>query len=274
MNLRDTIWMSVHNLWSRKGRTLLNLSGVVVSCVLLLLTLAGTRGAQVGILNILNAADQTKRFMIFETNDRSAKVPADALALPDGVSKDRRDRLVGQLEKDWRDKNAKRIRLDNDRMEQLRAIEHVHSVVWQNPVRCTFDGLESDSTADADPEAKLKPKPKPTAGSLVGISPSDVRASNRLILGELVSQDDMMGVMVDEVTAYNLGFQTDDDLERLIGQEIEIRCPLGRAAASPAARLLASMDSLLSPETVQSLRRVSEQLDPVSYTHLTLPTKA
>ena len=208
MNIRDTIWMSLHNLWSRKGRTLLNLSGVVVSCVLLLLTLAGTRGARVGVLNIMNAADQTKRFMIYESYDRSAEVPEETLVVPAGVSDDRRERLVEQLESDWRNKNAKRIYLNLDHMEQLRSIEPVQSIVWKNPVRCKFDWSEGDSPADAD----HKPSPKPTPGSLIGIDPSDARASNRLVMGKMVSQGDKAGVMADELTAYNLGFRTDDDL--------------------------------------------------------------
>lgn len=257
MNIRDTIWMSVHNLWSRKGRTLLNLSGVVVSCVLLFLTLAGTRGARDGILDIMNASEQTKRFMIIESYDRSAKVPDEALVLPAGVSKDRHDRLLDQLEKHWRDKNAKRIRLDHDLMKQLRSIEQVQSIVWQNPVRCTFTWLNDAPKG----EASGAKKQKPTSGSLIGIDPLDTRASNRLIMGEMVSPSDKQGVMVDEVTAYNLGFKTDEDLDRLIGLEIEVRCALGKTAPNPAAGFLAGIENLLAPETIQSLRRVTEQLD-------------
>ena len=126
------------------------MSGVVVSCVLLFLTLAGTRGARDGILDIMNASEQTKRFMIIESYDRSAKVPDEALVLPAGVSKDRHDRLLDQLEKHWRDKNAKRIRLDHDLMKQLRSIEQVQSIVWQNPVRCTFTCLLYTSPSPRD----------------------------------------------------------------------------------------------------------------------------
>ena len=257
MNIRDTIWMSVHNLWSRKGRTLLNLLGVVVSCVLLFLTLAGTRGARDGILDIMNASDQTKRFMISEARDQTVKVPDEALVLPAGVSKDRHERLLSQLEKDWRNENAKRIRIDLDCMKQLRSIEQVQSIVWQNPVRCTFTWSEAALKVKANGARKQKP----TSGSLIGIAPSDSRSSNRLIVGEMVSPDDKQGLMVDEMTAYNLGFQTDEELDRLIGLELEFRCSLGKTAPNPAVGFLAGIENLLAPETIQSLRRVTEQLD-------------
>jgi ABC-type antimicrobial peptide transport system permease subunit len=261
MNISDTIWMSVHNLWSRKGRSLLNLSGVVVSCVLLLLTLAGTRGGREGILDIMNASEQTKRFMIFGSHDRSAKVPDEALAVPDGVSEGRRERLLQQLEKEWRNKNAKRIRLTPEHMAELRSIEQVHSIVWQNPVQCRFEWVEKAFDNQTGVETDATEKAKPTSGSLIGIDPADVRTSNRLLLGEMISRDDQQGVMIDEVTAYKLGFRTDDDLTKLIGLELKISCSLGKAAANSATNLLAGIENLLSSETIGLLRRVTKQLD-------------
>lgn len=257
MNIRDTISMSIHNLWSRKGRTLLNLIGIVISCVLLSLTLAGTRGAREGVFDIMNASDQTKRFMIFESYDRSAKVPAEVLKVPADVSDDRRNRLSDQLEQAWRSKNAKRIYLNEENMDQLRSIDHVSSIVWQNPVRCTFVWSGTDANGKADDGQPAKPTP----GSLIGIDPTSPRSANRLVMGEMVSEEDELGIMVDELTAFNLGFKTDDDLERLIGLEVEIRCPLGKAASNSASRLLAGIGGILNPETVQSLRRLTEQLD-------------
>jgi len=273
MNLRDSICMSIHNLWSRKGRTALNLFGIVISCVLLSLTLAGTRGAREGVFDIMNASEQTKQFMIFESYDRSAKVPAEATEIPVGVSQERRDRLAEQLKRAWRSKNSKRIYLNEDHMEQLRSIENVASIVWKNPVRCKFawaapaptvaaDNVQSSAADNAQSSAAdnaQSSKPKP--GSLIGIDPSIPQTANRLIVGEMISEDDKLGIMIDELTAFDLGYKTDDDLKRLIGLEIEVRCALGRVASNSTSSLLAAAGGIANLETVQSLRRVTEQLD-------------
>lgn len=262
MSFTDAIRMSVHNLWSRKGRTLLNLIGVVISCVMLTMTLAGTRGAREGVFDIMNASEQTKRFMIFESYDRSAKVPAEELVIPEGLSDKRRERITVNLEKSWRSRNAKRIVLNLDRMEQLRSIEQVNSIVWQNPVRCNF--VWSNNLVNNEPN-KTKP-PKPTPGSLIGIDPADDLIAGRVIEGEMASEQDDQGVMVDEFTAYNLGYQTDDQLKDLIGIRVEIRCSLGKAASNLPTGLLGGIEELLDTKTVQALRRVTNQLDQTDLT--------
>ncbi len=259
MKLTDAITISIHNLWSRKGRTLLNLVGVVTSCVMLTMTFAGTRGAREGVFDIMNASEQTKRFMIFESYDRSENVPVEALKVPDGLADDRRARITEKLETSWRSRNAKRIHLDQERMNQLRSIEQVSSIVWQNPVRCQFVWPQNSSI---DKAGKAK-HPKRTPGSLIGIDPEDQRISGRVVEGKMISDLDDQGVLVDEFTAYNLGYRTDDQLKNLIGVEVEIRCSLGKAAISPAAGLLGGLDAILDSKTIASLKRIAAQLDRI-----------
>ena len=262
MNFFDAFRMSAYNLWSRKGRTLLNLVGILISCVMLTMTLAGTRGAREGVFDIMNASDQTKQFMILESYDRRAKVPNDQLAIPDGVSDDRRERIVTRLEKSWRSKNAKPIRLNREQMKQLRSIDQVSSIVWQRPVPCRFvwpTQLPNEESTDKNKRNAVAAKP--TRGSLIGINTADSQISNRVVAGNMVSDQDDQGVMVDEFTAYKLGFRTDDQLDELIGTKVNIRYSLGRINTSPASILIPGFDSILNHETIKSLRSVADQLD-------------
>ena len=55
MKVFDLMRMALHNLWSRKLRTTLNLIGVVISCVILMMTFAGTRGVRTGLMSIINS---------------------------------------------------------------------------------------------------------------------------------------------------------------------------------------------------------------------------
>ena len=262
MTFTDSIKMSAYNLWSRKGRTLLNLIGVVISCVMLTMTLAGTRGAREGVFDIMNASGQTRQFMIFESYNTSSKVPDKELALPDGVSKARRERITEQLEKSWRSKHAERIVLDKDRMQQLRSMKPVSSIVWQRPLGCRFVWSEKKSLKAAE----NIPAPKPTTGSLIGIDPADEGISRRVVVGEMVSSEDQEGVMIDEMTAYNLGHRTDEQLQDLIGMRVTIRCSLGKAAPTAAAGLLGGIGAILDPETIESLQSVAKQLDRTDLT--------
>ena len=254
--------MSIHNLWSRKGRTALNLAGVVISCVMLTMTLAGTRGAREGVFDIMNASDQTKKFLIIDSWDRNVKVPAEAIQVPTGVSSHRRQRIAKNLEKTWRSKNTRRIQLTRDRMAELQAIKPITSVVWQNPVRGTFVW-----PANAPTEESNKPQtPKRTPGSLIGIEPTESKFSSRLVEGKMVSEHDAQGVMLDEYTAYNLGHQTDSELEDLIGIEVQIRVSLSRGTTSPLGGLLTGINDLLDFKTIQSLQRVTDQLEKTDLT--------
>ena len=46
MNFRDLVKMALQNLWARRSSTAFNIFGIVVSCSMLLLVFAGTRGAR------------------------------------------------------------------------------------------------------------------------------------------------------------------------------------------------------------------------------------
>jgi len=73
MNRSDLFMMALQNLWARKSRTLFNIFGIVVSCSMLLLVLAGTRGAHNGLMNLFAKSDFARHFAITPGRDRSAE---------------------------------------------------------------------------------------------------------------------------------------------------------------------------------------------------------
>jgi len=188
MKIWDIALMAVHNLWSQKMRTTLNLLGVVISSVLLLMTFAATRGASDGIMNIINSSEQTRQFLIVGARNRNAPVPASALKIEGNLDSNQRKRLTEALRRKWIATHAKRIYLTADILQQLRSIDGVASIIPRQALNCklTFDE-------------------QTTSGSLVGISLSDRSIASRLACGKVPNSSDRYGILLDEFTAYKLG---------------------------------------------------------------------
>ena len=133
MKIWDISLMAIHNLWSQKMRTALNLLGVVISSVLLLMTFAATRGASDGIMSIVNSSDQTRQFFIISARNPNAPVPASALKIEGDVDPEKRKRFIEGLRKKWIAANAPRVFMTVDVLRQLRSIDGVASIIPQYP---------------------------------------------------------------------------------------------------------------------------------------------
>ena len=81
MNRSELFMMAVQNLWTRKSRTAFNIFGIVISCAMLLLVFAGTRGAREGLLNLFSQSDFARQFAITAGRDKSA-LPKNPKASP------------------------------------------------------------------------------------------------------------------------------------------------------------------------------------------------
>ena len=256
MKLRDILTMALGNLWASKMRTALNLLGVVISAVLLTMTFAGTRGASEGVMNIINASDQTRQFMILAAPNKDAKVPAEAVEVSQTVDPQRRKRLQAALRQKWIGANAKRQRMDQELLEKLRGIKHIKSLVPQGSLNCQMLVVQDDASTT---------RPSPSAGSLVGVNIDSAEFRNRLIVGELPNKEDPDGILVDEFTAWKLGFHSDQQLESLIGRKLKTEFQLGQ---HPMASLLQSLgpnassfDLVELAEFASSVSHLMKQLD-------------
>jgi putative ABC transport system permease protein len=243
MRIRDIALMAVHNLWSQKMRTLLNLLGVVISSVLLLMTFAATRGASDGIMNIINSSDQTRQFMIVSSRNPNTPVPASAIKVEGDVNPEQRKRFAKALRKKWIAANAKRIYLTADILGQLRSIEGVASIIPRKPLNCQLSlGQQS------------------TSGSLLGISLNDSSIKNRLACGKIPAWDDRDGILLDEYTAYKLGYHSQQQLENLVGTSIRAVINVGPANTTANANLLRALGPAASQIDLTTLARFSSSV--------------
>ena len=205
MKLLDVVRMALHNLWSRKLRTILNLVGIVIGCVMLMMTFAGTRGVRTGLMSIINSSDEARNFMIYPGYKKGVEPPDEAIQVVGEMSEDRRERLQKRLRRRWLNKNARQTGFDLNTVEEIRAFEHVEYVAVQKRVNLT-----------------IKLGKKRTRGSVNGIVGSEPSAIERLIAGEMVKENDADGILLTEFTAFDLGYQTDEQLQSLIGREVEM----------------------------------------------------
>ncbi len=246
MKIWDIALMAVHNLWSQKMRTALNLLGVVISSALLLMTFAATRGASDGVMNIIDSSDQTRQFLIIAGHKPNTTVPASATEVKGDLDPAKRKRFEEALRKKWIAANARRVYMTSDVLRQLRAIDGVASIVPRSALNC-----------------KLSLDDRSTSGSLVGISLKDQSIKFRLACGEIPASEDHDGVLLDEYTAYTLGYQSQQQLEELIGKSIECLVNLG-SKTPKAANLLRALGPAASQIDLTTLSRFSSSVEQLA----------
>ena len=132
MSFRELIKMALQNLWARKSSTAFNIFGIVVSCSMLLLVFAGTRGARDGLLNLFSESELAKQFAIRPGRNLKASpkaTPSEHDMPEQGIANDRKRRIRQQLDKAWQNKNYPLTRITLDNLSKLRATEDIASVL-------------------------------------------------------------------------------------------------------------------------------------------------
>lgn len=243
MKIWDIALMAVHNLWSQKMRTALNLLGVVISSVLLLMTFAATRGASDGIMSIIDSSDQTRQFLIISVRNPNATVPASATKVEGDMEPERRKRLAEALRRKWIATNAKRVYLTEDVLRQLRSIDGVASIIPRNALTC-----------------KLTLDQQSTSGALIGISLDDSSIKRRLACGRVPAPDDENGILLDEYTAYKLGYHSQQELEQLIGKSLHTVINIGQTNTAQKANLLRALGPAASEIDLTTLSKFSSSV--------------
>lgn len=271
MKLTDLVVMAAHNLKVRWLRTVLNLVGVTVGSVLLLLTLAASDGIKRAILRLVNQSEHARQFRIYPDYDRSVQPPSEQLLVSDDVPQRRRGRLRDFLEDDWRRNHQQRKRAISEvHIEQIRSLDHVRDVSPRHSARCTLATkslVADDDGGDADRRDLAQRRVV-----VRSCSPLDSGLRDRLVAGRMVGADATDEVLVHEGLAYRLGFESDKELEQLIGQvlgggfagpaqaaEPAIPGLLDQVAENPAAWLKV-MDQLVSGSNLDSLDPQSRKL--------------
>ena len=207
MKIRDVAVMALHNLWSRKLKTFLNLLGIIISCTMLVMTFAGTRGASDGIHAIVNQSEQIRKLVIQSSWGGSLEPPESAIEVDEDIDNaERRARIEEKLASAWQEEHWGRTLIDQDAMRRLREIEHVVYVEPNHNVFCEI--VDGNTTAKA---------------FVGGVRPGDDSTNARVLFGERLEPGDEEGVLLNEFQAYQLGYLSDEDLENLIGKKLTFK---------------------------------------------------
>lgn len=216
MQYYDIFKMAAHNLWQRKMRTALNLIGIVVGCIVLLMTIAGVTGVKQAIHLLFDSAEAARQIGVYAGNEKQ-EPPAEAIKVVGKMSDERRERLSERLEKQWQESVDDTIdwKLTSERIRPLAELPHVQSVVPSIDIRCTLQLLDSDFAGEQFAEAEL-------ADVIAPIDTESRLAIGRLLAGRMLAAASSEEVLVDEFTAYRLGYRDDDQLDRLVGKQLEV----------------------------------------------------
>ena len=255
MNFRDLIRMALQNLWVRRSSTAFNIFGIVVSCSMLLLVFAGTRGARDGLLNLFSESELAKQFAIRpgrNLNVSPKAAPSQKNMPQQGIAENRKERIRLQLDKDWQNKNYPLTRLTLDKLSELRATKDIASVmpIRSMPLQLTID------------DRKIPAR-------VVCTSDNDRRFAERIVYGAAPSATSVGEIWIDEYRAYRLGFRTDEQLKNLIGQPVRLRFQVASATLSPSIRRFAAAFGISGiNETEQLAETFSKLLSDLDQTDL------
>lgn len=256
MNRSELFMMAVQNLWTRKSRTAFNIFGIVISCAMLLLVFAGTRGAREGLLNLFSQSDFARQFAITAGRDKSA-LPKNPKASPiepgAGISKDRRERIGEKLDKAWETRNLPLVRMTLEKLETLRETSKIASVMPQQSMRIQLSFEDQRLSANA-----------------ACFSTETSGLEKRIIAGEPPQADSSRGkVWIDEYRAWRLGYKTDEQLNELIGKTVKLQASVAAPKLSPKMQRLARLFGVKgAPETQQIADTFRKLFDDVDQTSL------
>ncbi len=259
MQRRDIAAMAFGNLWSRKLRTAMNLFGIVLGCVVLLMTLAGTRGVAQSFEAMIEGSEDARKFMLHQGWSPKAKPPEEVLLVQGDMSEERRKRIQKHLEARWLEEFAEKSLFNQEKLQQLREIPHVIEVVPQTHLPCQIK--LSSTPASQEPQSEQR-------RYATGISLIDSRLNSRVFIGQPLLPDDQNGILLSEFTAYQMGYKTDEELASLIGQAINISFLLrGQIISSLVQQSNWMSDNPVDlTGTLQAIEKLLENMDATPLT--------
>lgn len=223
MKMFDIVGMALHNLRYRKARTLLNLLGIVVGCIVLLMTAAGVRGVKEAVRILFDSSETARQIGVVANRYSAATPPEEAMVVEGEMTEERRERIRQQLEWKWQRENRpeKRWELNDASIAQLEEHPKIISVVPEVTVRCRIEVPNlgaTDFTTDDSPQTM--------SVQAYGADPASGLLKSRLIAGstgaERYTESELPDVLLDEFTAYQLGYHSDEEVQSLIGKPLKL----------------------------------------------------
>jgi len=216
MRLYDILKMATHNLWQRRGRTALNLIGVVVGCIVLLMTFAGVSGVKHAVHLLFDSTEAARQIGVYGGRS-SEEPPPEALVVEGEMSDERRERLQARLADRWEDDHRlpSDWMLTGERLEVMAGLKHVLSVVPEVSVPCTVRVDDPAAGSELTSEVEI-------AESIAAVGLQNGLVAARVIAGRMPKESAPTEVLVKEFVAYQLGYRDDDQLEELVGKQLVV----------------------------------------------------
>ena len=251
MKFRDLVRLALGNLFQQKWRTLLNIGGVFAGCLLLFITLAATRGIESGIRLFFEQNHLLRRIEFVQEYMPDGPVPPEISEVDGQMSEERRARIRKRREESWQSKNHQPTRIDRPFLDELASIPRVVEVIPSAHLGCTID-LE-DASMD---------------GVSFGISTEDPDIRNLVIVGQPLRAGDDDGLLINEFTAWQLGWKDDAQLDNLIGKTIQVTHQIsGRALGWSLTHLqnpLVGSTIARNVDLISTIQQLVEDLDATS----------
>ena len=249
MRIVDLFWLGFENIRVRKLRAALNLIGIVLSSVLVICTLSATNGIAIALERFVSQSDAALRFEVFPDYDRSIQPPAEILKINEDIPERRRKRIQERLKSDWQEKNLpRRYLIPTATLDELNRSGEIVDVLPNIRMQCEIAVSGKNRTVVVE------------GGSLF-----DKGVENRIVAGDFLNETNVNGMLIHEFLAFELGYENDDDLKRLIGRRIDLRFRNSRKAFSlldddffrlsfsDQAKILSVMDQVLAGADLSSI---------------------
>jgi len=237
MRISDVLLTAVHNLWHRRTRTLFNLTGIVTGCIVLLMTASGASGVRDAIHTLFDSSDFARQIYIFPGGHSWEEPPEGEIVIDAEISEARRERIRRALVQEWnskRNEGNRRHEITQQDLEAIRGITNVVAVVPEASTRCTIG-------TDADP----------LSSRIAAMNVHSATLKDGLLVGDVPGTDDREGVLVNEFLAWQMGFQDDADLPKLVGQSLTIEYQLAKNTVANIYNMLANKWNGLEIDEIQ-----------------------
>ena len=243
----DLVRLALSALYQQKVRTALTTLGVVIGTFVLILSLSIGQGVQRLAMNEFRKHDQLRSILVWPGYRPQAEdVPPQELDIQGDMSEAKRERLRQAVIRRWRGRVKRDTShgITEERLRQLRAIEHVEAVVpfLNRTGRATFGGKAQEV-------------------STLAVDAVDDRCRDRIVAGGELPAGGGPYALVNEYVLYRWGVADDAAVEAVLGRKLRLEYRSPRPAPNTLLFLLgAGGRPGMSRDQEQALDKVLRQL--------------
>jgi putative ABC transport system permease protein len=240
----DLLRLSLSALWQQKVRSILTTLGVIFGTFVLVASVSINRGVQETILRESQRHGELQRVQVFSTDEQK---PAKEIEVKGVMSEEKRRRLRQMIERreEPRATVSVRVGLTPERLEQLRKLDHVTSVmpVTDLGVRVTLRGQRADALA-------------------VGFAADSKLLQETMLVGDIPTAPDSRKVLLSEYLLYRLGVTDDADVPKVIGQTLRVEFHRESPPTYALLGLFNASQRRLDPNDQDLVAKVIKELPP------------